>query len=138
MRIAIPVWGNKVSPVFDTALKLLVVELKDMREESRFLYHIDESELSQKCQRIKKLELDTLICGAISHVFLQMLLASGIDVIQEISGPAEDVLEAYLQGNIFQPKFLMPGCKRGLRRCGNRKTNMNGYSKNQSDFKYKQ
>ena len=118
MRIALPVWENKISPVFDTALKLLVVELKDMREESRFLYHIDESELSQKCQRIKKLELDTLICGAISQVFLQMLLASGLDVIQEISGPAEDVLEAYLKGNIFQPRFLMPGCKRGLRRCG--------------------
>ena len=117
MRIAIPIWEDKISPVFDTALKLLVVEIKDMREESRFEYHIDESDLSQKCQRIRKLNLDTLICGAISHVFLQMLLASGLDVIQEISGPAEDVLKAYLKGNIFQSRFLMPGCRKGLRRC---------------------
>ncbi|MBN2418576.1 MAG: NifB/NifX family molybdenum-iron cluster-binding protein [Deltaproteobacteria bacterium] len=118
MRIAIPVWEDKVSPVFDTALKLLVVEIKDQKEESRFLYHIDENDLWQKCHRIKKLELDILICGAVSHAFLQMLLASGLDVIQEISGPAEDVLKAYLQGNIFQPRFLMPGCKRGIHRCG--------------------
>lgn len=120
MRIAVPLWEDKISPVFDTALKLLVVEFKDMKEESRFLYQIDESDLSQKCQRIRKLELDTLICGAVSHVFLQMLLASGLDVIQEISGPAEDVLKAYLNGNIFQPRFLMPGCRRGLHRCGRR------------------
>lgn len=120
MRIALPVWEDKVSPVLDTALKLLVVEVKDQREESRFVYHIDENDLSYKCHRIRKLELDILICGAVSHAFLQMLLASGLDVIQEISGPAEDVLNAYLQGNIFQPRFLMPGCKRGLRRCGRR------------------
>ena len=120
MRIALPVWEDKVSPVFDTALKLLVVEVRDKREESRFVYHIDESDLSQKCHRIKKLGPDILICGAVSHVFLQMLLASGLDVIQEISGPAEDVLKAYLQGNIFQPRFLMPGCRRGLNRCRRR------------------
>ena len=116
MRIAVPIWEDKISPVFDTALKLLVVEIKDMREKSRFVYHIDESDLSQKCHRIRKLNLDTLICGAVSQVFLQMLLASGLDVIQEISGPAEDVLKAYLKGNIFQPRFLMPGCKREIGR----------------------
>ena len=120
MRIAIPIWEEKVSPVFDTALKLLVVEVKDKREESRVVYHIDENDLSQKCHRIRKLELDVLICGAVSHAFLRMLLAYGLDVIQEISGPAEDVLQAYLKGNIFQPRFLMPGCRRGLNRCGRR------------------
>ena len=120
MRIAIPVWEDKISPVLDTALKLLVVDIKDSREASRFVYHIDESDLSQKCHRIRKLDVNTLICGAVSHAFLQMLLASGLDIIQEISGPAEEVLEAYLHGNVFQPRFLMPGCKRGLRRCGRR------------------
>ena len=124
MKIALPVWEDKVSPVFDTALKLLVVEVKDRIEESRFVYHIDENDLSQKCHRIRKLNLDILICGAVSHAFLQMLLASGLDVIQEISGPAEDVLKAYLKGNIFQPRFLMPGCKRGQHRCERRNMGM--------------
>jgi predicted Fe-Mo cluster-binding NifX family protein len=117
MRIAIPVWEDKVSPVFDTALKLLVVNINNGREESRFFYPIDEAGITQKCHRIKNLELDTLICGAVSQVFLQMLLSSGLDVIQEISGPAEDVLKAYLGGTIFQPRFLMPGCRRWQHRC---------------------
>jgi predicted Fe-Mo cluster-binding NifX family protein len=40
-----------------------------------------------------------------------MLKASGIKIISGISGPAEDVIEAYLNGNLLKPKFLMPGCK---------------------------
>jgi predicted Fe-Mo cluster-binding NifX family protein len=67
MRIAIPVWDNKISPVFDSALKLLVVDINNNREESRFFYPIDEADIMQKCQRIKRLELDTLICGAVSQ-----------------------------------------------------------------------
>jgi predicted Fe-Mo cluster-binding NifX family protein len=138
MRIAIPVWGENVSPVFDTALKLLVVEIEGNREESRFLYYIDENDLTQKCHRIRKLDLDTLICGAVSQTFLQMLTGSGLDVIQEISGPAEEVLKAYLRGNIYQRKFLMPGCKKYRRRHGNRnkKRSLQG-GKSNVKFKHK-
>lgn len=112
MKIAIPIWEDKVSPVFDTALRLLVVEVEGKKEASRFIYYIGEQDLARKCQHIRTLELDLLICGAVSHTFLHMLLASGLEVIQEISGRAEEVLDAYLKGNIFNARFLMPGCKR--------------------------
>ena len=137
MRIAIPLWEGKVSPVFDTAVRLLVVDVNKQKEESKFLYYIDENDLTRKCHRIRKLELDTLICGAISQAFLKMLLASGLDVIQEISGSAEEVLKAYLRGNIFQPKFLMPGCKRGRRRCGSRENKLKNLFNHSGDHKYK-
>ena len=137
MRIAIPVWEGKVSPVFDTAIRLLVVDVNKQKEESRFLYYIDENHLMQKCQRIRKLDLDTLICGAVSQTFLKMLLASGLEVIQEISGPVEEVLDAYLRGNVFQPRFLMPGCKRGRRRCGNSRNRLNNIYTQRSEHKYK-
>jgi len=39
-------------------------------------------------------------------------MASGINIIPWISGPTEDVLEAYLQGTLSHPNFLMPGCKK--------------------------
>ena len=112
MRIAIPIWEDKVSPVLDTALRLLIVEAEGRRESSRFIYYIDEQDLTRRCLRIKNLNVDILICGAVSGCFLRMLLASEVEVIQEISGPAEEVLEAYLSGNIFHSRFSMPGCKR--------------------------
>ncbi|MBU1052305.1 MAG: hypothetical protein KKC46_00565 [Proteobacteria bacterium] len=118
MRIAIPVWYDKVSPVLDTASKLLIVELEDRKEKSRFEIYLDEPELSRRCVRICGMQVDTLICGAVSRPFWRLLAASGINVIQNISGHPEDVLEAYLKGNIFRSGFLMPGCKRSRENYG--------------------
>jgi len=120
MKIAIPIWGDKVSPVFDTALRLLVVEVKDRKEISRFVYYIGDEDLMRRCQHIRTLNVDILICGAVSYTFLQMLQSLGLEVIQQISGQVEEVLKAYLKGNIYNTKYLMPGCKRYRSRHGKR------------------
>ncbi len=120
MRIAIPIWDDRVSPVLDTASRLLVVEIKGQNEASRFEIYLDEYELSRRCFRIQSMEIDILICGAISRHFARMLMASGIKVIPEISGQAEEVLKAYFRGDLFHSKFLMPGCRRN--RFGQRKS----------------
>jgi predicted Fe-Mo cluster-binding NifX family protein len=112
MRIAIPIWEDKISPVLDTASRLLIVEIEDRNVASRFEIYLDEQDLSRRCFRIRGMEVDILICGAISHHFARMLTGSGIDVIPEISGQAEEVLKAYLKGDLFNSRFLMPGCNR--------------------------
>jgi predicted Fe-Mo cluster-binding NifX family protein len=112
MRIAIPIWEDKISPVLDTASRLLIVEIEDQNVASRFEIYLDEQDMSRRCFRIRGMDVDILICGAISHHFARMLVGSGIDVIPEISGQTEEVLKAYLQGDLFNSKFLMPGCIR--------------------------
>jgi predicted Fe-Mo cluster-binding NifX family protein len=112
MRIAIPIWEDKVSPVLDTASRLLIVEVENQSQVSRFEIYLHERHLSRRCFRIRALEPDTLICGAVSHPFLRMLTAAGINIIPEISGRIEEVIKAYLQGDLFHSRFLMPGCKR--------------------------
>jgi predicted Fe-Mo cluster-binding NifX family protein len=57
------------------------------------------------------LGVDTLICGAISRAFSKVLEVSGIHVIPWISGDAEEVLEAYMNGTIHHSRYLMPGCE---------------------------
>ncbi|MBU2497643.1 MAG: hypothetical protein KKE57_01965 [Proteobacteria bacterium] len=111
MRIAIPIWEDKISPVLDTASRLLVVEVENQSEASRFEIYLDEQQISRRCFRIQGLGVDILICGAVSRPFYRMLMASGIDVISGISGPAEDILDACLKGNLADSKFLMPGCQ---------------------------
>ena len=109
MKIAIPVWENKVSPVLDTASRLMVVELKEGGPTSRLEIYLDERDLSRRCMRIQDLCVDTLICGAVTRYFSEMLKASGIKLIQGISGQPEAVLNAYLDGTLAHPKYLMPG-----------------------------
>jgi len=112
MRIAISIWDEKISPVLDTASKLLIIDDKTQKESSRFEANLLEQDMSQRCSFIRGLDLDVLICGAVSRQFREMLKACGIKIISGISGPAEDVLEAYIKGNLLYSGFFMPGSKR--------------------------
>jgi len=111
MRIAIPIWEDKISPVLDTASKLLIIDDKTQKKSSRFNANLLEQDMSQRCSFIRKLDLDVLICGAVSRQLSGMLKASGINIISGISGPVEDVLEAYLEGALLHSGFFMPGSK---------------------------
>jgi predicted Fe-Mo cluster-binding NifX family protein len=112
MRIAISIWEDKISPVLDTAAKLLIIDIDTQKEISRFEASMLERDMSQRYSFIRGLDLDVLICGAVSRQFSGMLKASGIKIISGISGPAEDVLKAYLQGNLLHSGFFMPGSHR--------------------------
>jgi len=106
-RIAIPTWNGRVSPVFDAAEKLLIVDIKENNECSRFETEIRRNNFPSKVVKLKELGIDTLICGAISMPLFYMVKNSGIYVIPWISGLTEDVLKAFLDERLFQ--FLMPG-----------------------------
>jgi len=121
MRIAISIWEDKISPVFDTASKLMVIENDDQREVTRFEVYLLEQSISQRCSFIRGLDLDVLICGAVSRQLAERLKASGIEIISGISGPSEEILEAYLQGTLQHSGFFMPGRKKRYR---GRKTNL--------------
>jgi predicted Fe-Mo cluster-binding NifX family protein len=112
MKIAMPVWENKISPVLDTASRLLVVELKEGGDMSRFEIYLDERDLSKRCHRITGLGVDTLICGAVTRHFSDMLKALGVKLITGISGQPDDVLHACVEGRLAHSKYLMPGSSR--------------------------
>jgi predicted Fe-Mo cluster-binding NifX family protein len=112
MKIAVPIWEDKVSPVLDTAAKLLIIETLNQNEIGRTEALLDELEISRRCFRIRKLNIDVLICGAVSRTLSDILAASGIHIIPGIAGPVEEILGAYFSGALNQSKFLMPGCKK--------------------------
>ena len=112
MRIALPIWEDKISPVLDTASRLLILETVDQKKISRNQAELEEKDISRRCFRIRKLGVELLICGAVSRSLSDLLKASGIDVISGISGEVEDILDAFFRGKLDQAKFLMPGYKR--------------------------
>lgn len=117
MKVAIPVWGDKISPVFDTAARIMVVDTAT-EPSGRISVSLEGDDLVRRCTRLQELGVDTLICGAISNPFCHRLRAVNIEVIQGISGPREDVLQAFLRGDLDQEAFRMPGCPRGRRGWG--------------------
>jgi predicted Fe-Mo cluster-binding NifX family protein len=110
MKMALTVWGNRISPVFDAANMLLVVEIENTKIISR-RYEPCYPELTTRLAvRLTEMNVTILICGAISEMPANVLEANGIKLIPFITGDAGDVIDAYVKNIPFMPAFLMPGC----------------------------
>ena len=115
MRVAIPVSDGRISPVFDAARRLVLVDVEDGREVRRTEQGLEEPEPARRARRVAELGVDVLICGAISRPLEAMLLSAGVEVVPQTCGQAEDVLRTFLSGELTEEAFLMPGC------CGRRR-----------------
>jgi predicted Fe-Mo cluster-binding NifX family protein len=111
MKVAIPQWQGRVSPVFDVAGSLLLIYLGHGVEIDRKGVALVEDTFWGRARRMAGLGIDTLICGAISRPLELALLYSGIEVISQICGDVDQVLEAYMKGRMRQEMFFMPGCR---------------------------
>jgi len=116
MKIAIPVYNGSVSNVFDFAHRLLLVDIETAKVVEPCEVELKAESLPQRAGRLKNLEVDVLICGAISQALANMVTASGIQVLPYVTGRVDDVLEAYLTGQLAKPQFSMPGCWPGARK----------------------
>ncbi len=113
-RIGISEWQKRISPVFDTASRLWVVDIvAGERREAGYVL-LPQAELWYRARVISEHGVDVLICGAISGRFHRMLNAAGIEVIAWRSGDVVRILDAYLRGELSMEEYFMPGC--GLRR----------------------
>ncbi|MBW2610283.1 MAG: hypothetical protein JRC68_08055 [Deltaproteobacteria bacterium] len=72
----------------------------DQDEPYRFEAFLEDQDLSLRSLRIRDFRVDLLICGAVSRALYRMLTATGIEVIPDISGRIEEILEAYLKGSL--------------------------------------
>ena len=116
MRVAIPISDGRISPVFDAARRLVLVDVESGREFRRTAKVLEEPELAPRARRVAELGVDVLICGAISRPLEAMLLSAGVEVVPQTCGEAEDVLRAFMSGRLTEQAFLMPGCCGGRRR----------------------
>lgn len=123
MNVAIPVWCGRVSPVFDTAGRLVVVTVQDGQSADRRQVDLPAVDSLQRVEQVAGLGVDVLICGAVSQVLEAMLVRRGLMVISRVCGDAEEVLRCYMAGEPLQERFAMPGCcgRRGRRVCGGRR-----------------
>ena len=111
MRIAIPVWDGKISPVLDTALRLVIFNVEGEKAMLKGEVVLQGSDFIRKCSQIKEQRVDLIICGAVSHHFRMTLAETGIRMIPWIAGSAKEVLDAYMNETLFSPRHMMPGCR---------------------------
>ena len=117
MKVALPVWENRISPVFDVARRLVVVVVDGETEIARERVSMQTEAVCPRAQRLVELGVGLLICGAISQALEELLGFHQIAVIPWVRGHVDEVMASYLAGAILQKRFPMPGCS-GRHRTG--------------------
>ncbi len=127
MKIALSVWKDYISTVFDTADQLLLLELDGTEGRKRTTVKMNALDIAGRATQIKEKQIDVLICGAISRPLEAALTSRGIRVYAFVRGHVEEVLDAYQTGSLDQAIFTMPGCHvrgcMGLRKQNRRRGN---------------
>jgi predicted Fe-Mo cluster-binding NifX family protein len=114
MRVAIPVWNGRVSPVFDAASMIVLLDIEDGQEKARTEVQVPARPLVLRVKLLVERHVDVLVCGAISQMLAEMCAAAGTPVVSWVAGPLDDVVRAVLTGALPSPSYTMPGC------CGQR------------------
>lgn len=104
----------RVSPVFDTCTRILVVDMETHREIDRKEIYLDSLSLTERVAILRKSGVHTVICAGISDTLANMLAGAKITLISDISGEIEPVLAAYLDEKLDDARFRMPGAARIL------------------------
>ncbi|MFO7973852.1 MAG: NifB/NifX family molybdenum-iron cluster-binding protein [Candidatus Hydrogenedentota bacterium] len=115
MKVAIPEWQGRVSPVFDVAAQLLIAQVENGQVNEQYTIGLNTRDLHARARQVAELGIDVLICGAISWPLELALVNAGVEVVPQTCGDVQHVLATFLAGQLGQNAFLMPGC------CGRRR-----------------
>jgi predicted Fe-Mo cluster-binding NifX family protein len=110
MRVVLPIHGDRISSVLDVARRFLLVDTTLDRVVTRKEVSIEDTDPITKTRRIVELGANVLICGAISWPLEAMLVSAGMRVIANTCGSLEEVVAAFIAGDLTDQAFLMPGC----------------------------
>jgi wyosine [tRNA(Phe)-imidazoG37] synthetase (radical SAM superfamily)/predicted Fe-Mo cluster-binding NifX family protein len=105
MRVALPVWNGRVSPVFDVAETICLFTVSDGAVTGRSEHRLDDL---GRAATLAHLGVDLLICSAISRSLEAVLWVAGIEVVPEVCGSIEEVIDGYLRGALSDQRFLTP------------------------------
>lgn len=108
--IAIANWQGCVSPVFDVSDRLCLIYIENGKELRREDILLKNRNPFLRAKEMADIGVELLICGAISHVLETALLSVGIRVIGFTCGNLENVLGAFVKGQLTGRNFFMPGC----------------------------
>jgi len=111
-KLAIPLFGTRISPHFTYADMALLVEIDNgcvVRTREIALGASDELD---RIQYFKSLEVDTLICGGISRVAQSMFAGQGVTVISWVTGEARDALNQFVKKGLVSGTCLCAGRRR--------------------------
>jgi predicted Fe-Mo cluster-binding NifX family protein len=110
VTIAIPVSQERISPVLDAAVRLLLITRRRGKEVARREFVLGPLLPEGLARSVAELRVDVLLCAALSEPLLRALERYGVRVKPHLCGEVESVLRAFDCGQLRRDEFRMPGC----------------------------
>jgi predicted Fe-Mo cluster-binding NifX family protein len=104
MKIAIPLFGNRISPRFDFSPELWIITVEDGQVVYQEKLSMENLNLSQRLDQLTYYRVNQVICGGIDGFCLNQLGSKEIRVLHNIVGEAEVAFRLFMKGR------LRPGC----------------------------
>ena len=120
MKLAIPLYGNRVSPRFGYSRDFLIVELQGAKEIDRKILTMEIDHPGRMADRLAREGVSLILSGGMNPYFQEQFRLRNIAVIWGLIGEADDVLATYLDGQVFSGMGPCPvkGRRRQMRRRG--------------------
>jgi predicted Fe-Mo cluster-binding NifX family protein len=120
--VAVPVNNSSQVTALDFCTSVIVIIIEDGRVTTTRTVAANEALPSLRANRLKEMQVNVVLCGAISDPLSMMLWHCGIKVYPGLTGNAEGLVGAYIENKLagFQAPDFRPGFRRSCG-CGNRR-----------------
>jgi len=116
MKLAIMLYGTRVSPRYGYSQGVLIVEVNNQGEFGRKTLEIGEYYPERIPEVLSKEGVEVVITGGMNEHFQNLFRLHGIDVIWGIIGEANDALAAFRDGQLTLGMGCCPEGRRGRHR----------------------
>lgn len=93
MKIAIPLFKDRVSPHFGSSSKFLLVETSESEICQEVTWDLDGESAMDMARRLVDLGVNEVICGGIQHHYKDWLIRKGIRVVDNQKGLAREIIK---------------------------------------------
>lgn len=111
MKAAFTIWNGRIAPVFDVAGQVLLVN-SDAEQEPHTIIKLPTGSACEKITFLQQLHVQVLICGAMTRRTARYAQDLNMEVFPFIAGEQQEIIDTWLNNNLTDSRFCMPGCGR--------------------------
>ncbi len=105
--VLVPLLRNEVAPRFDLALEVLLARISDEGEEiSRDIILLDHASADGLCDFVLKNDVAAVLVGGIEEEYYHYLRWKRVEVVDQVMGPVDAVLERFRAGRLAPGDIL--------------------------------
>ncbi len=99
VKVAVPTFGNRVSPRFDCAPVIAILEIERGEIAHRETVSTSAWGSDKRIKMLIERGVNAVVCGGVDRVSTQLLVDAGVAVCAGVSGESEQALRTFLKGD---------------------------------------